>query len=217
MPQAFLLILLLSFSVLAQTGKVVGISDGDTITVLSDRKQIKVRIAGIDAPESGQDFGRAAKKYLSDLIFSQTVQLEGSKTDRNGRLIAKVIFDGKDVGLLLVQSGYAWHYKEYTADQTDADKAHYAQAETIAKERQINLWKLSNPVPPWDFRSDGRTARQPVSYPPAPSRKIIGNKNSMIYHKPGCSSYDKVAPQNRVLFDSPFDAEKAGYRAAKNC
>ncbi|MEQ1762011.1 MAG: thermonuclease family protein [Pyrinomonadaceae bacterium] len=198
-------------------GKVVGITDGDTITVLSDRKQIKVRIAGIDAPEFGQDFGRVAKKYLLDLIFNQTVRLEGSKADRNGRLIAKVLFDGKDVGLVLVQSGYAWHYKEYTADQTEADKAHYAQAETIARERQLNLWKLPNPAPPWEFRSGGRTARQPVSYPPVTSGKIIGNKNSMIYHKPGCSTYNKVAPQNRVYFDSPLEAETAGYRAAKNC
>lgn len=90
MPQACLLLLLLCTPVFAQTGKVVGISDGDTITVLSNRKQIKVRMAGIDAPEIGQPFSHKAKKELASLIFNKQVKVEARKTDRYGRTIGDV-------------------------------------------------------------------------------------------------------------------------------
>lgn len=217
MSKTLLLALLLVLPVTAQiAGKVVGVTDGDTITVLSDKKQIKVRLAGIDAPERGQDFGNASKKHLSDLVLNKSVTLEGTKTDRNGRLIAKVILEGRDVGLIMIQTGYAWHYREYSSEQSAADRAFYQQAEIIARERSFNLWSQTSPIAPWEFRTGARPRQATnVSYPT--DGRIIGNKNSRIYHKPGCSSYNKVAPQNRVYFETPLDAEKEGYRIAKNC
>jgi len=82
------------------TGKVVGVSDGDTLTVLDDQKrQYKVRLDGIDAPESNQDFGSRAKQSLSDLVFGKTVTVISSKKDRYNRTLGKVMLDGRNINL----------------------------------------------------------------------------------------------------------------------
>jgi len=84
----------------AITGRVVGVSDGDTITVLdAGQRQHKIRLDGIDAPESSQDFGKRAKQSLSDLVFGKSVTVIGNKTDRYGRTVGKVLCDGRDVNL----------------------------------------------------------------------------------------------------------------------
>ena len=88
-------------------GKVVGITDGDTITVLIDRHEVKVRVAGIDAPEKRQPFGQRSKEQLSDCAFGKTVAVEWNKTDRYGRTIGKVIVGDVDCGLRQVQDGLA--------------------------------------------------------------------------------------------------------------
>lgn len=228
MPQALLIVLLMSISVLAQSsGRVVGISDGDTITILSDRKQTKVRLAGIDAPEKGQDYSEVAKRHISGLIYNKTVTLKGDKIDRYGRLVAKVMFDGKDINLLMVQNGLAWHFSKYAREQSREDRLAYSTAEAEARNAKLNLWRYPNPVAPWDFRSGESTTRQSstTTIRPLVSRplnqvangQIIGNKKSMIYHSPGCRDYDKVSEKNRVHFRTAQDAERAGYRAARNC
>jgi len=101
---AALLAALLCLSATAQqqtiTGKVVGVSDGDTITVLdANRQQHKIRLDGIDAPESSQDFGSRAKQSLSDLVFGKTVTVTSRKKDRYGRVLGTVTLDGKDINL----------------------------------------------------------------------------------------------------------------------
>lgn len=226
MPQAFLLILLLCLPVFAQ--KVVGISDGDTITVLTNRKETKVRLAGIDAPEKGQDYSAAAKRYLSTLIYGESVTLEGDKVDRYGRLVAKVVLDGKDVNLLMIENGFAWHFSKYASEQSPVDRLAYSKAEVAARRARLNLWRYPNPTAPWDFRegkaaepakNSASTFRPLISRPVYQSSdgQIIGNRNSMIYHEPGCRDYNKVAEKNRVYFKTRRDAERAGYRAARNC
>ncbi|MGD9563070.1 MAG: thermonuclease family protein [Pyrinomonadaceae bacterium] len=231
MPQAFLqsflLILILCVPVLAQ--KVVGISDGDTITVLTNRKQSKIRLAGIDAPETGQDYSDAAKRYLSSLIFGETVALEGRKVDRYGRLVAKVIHNGRDINLMMIENGLAWHFSKYASEQSPSDRVAYYKAEIAARKAGLNLWRYPNPVAPWDFRagksSQKATASALSTIRPLVSRpvyqptagQIIGNRNSMIYHEPGCRDYNKVAEKNRIYFKTRQDAEKAGFRMAKNC
>jgi endonuclease YncB( thermonuclease family) len=214
-----LFILLLALSVATQTtGKVVSVTDGDTITVLTpQKKQIKIRLAGIDAPEKSQDYGDAAKRYLSALLFGETVRLEGDKVDRYGRLVAKAIDgQGRDVNLAVVANGLAWHYKEYANEQSAADRLAYAQAEQAARRAKLNLWRYPNPTPPWEFRN-GETIELIPDRPTASAGRIIGNRNSMIYHEPGCPSYDKVAEKNRVYFTTVQEAARAGYRAARNC
>ena len=97
-------------------GKVVGVSDGDTITVLDDQKrQHKIRLEGIDAPESNQAYGSRAKQSLSDLVFGKTVTVTSSKRDKYGPVLGKVTIDGKDISLEQVQRGMAWAY-HYSAN-----------------------------------------------------------------------------------------------------
>lgn len=214
-------VFLLAASVFAQTtvtGKVVGISDGDTITVLlSGNRQLKVRLAGIDAPEKGQDYANSAKQALSSLVYGETVRLEGRKIDRYGRRVAKVIAGGEDVNLKLVQRGLAWHFKKYESEQSLADRRLYAAAEMSARKARLNIWRYENPVAPWDYRAGTTSSPQVVTLASSHGGSVIGNRNSMIYHLPSCPSYSKVAERNRVYFRTREEAEKAGYRMAKNC
>ncbi len=147
-------------------GKVVAITDGDTLTVLDPySRQIKVRIVGIDAPERKQDYGNRSRQYLSDLVMSQTVFLDGNKTDRNGRLLAKVLLNGKDAGLELIKAGLAWHFKRYAYEQTPADRKIYAAAEDAARLAKLSLWAMPNPTPPWEFRKPQPVIPSVVAYP----------------------------------------------------
>src|SRR5262245_44304979 len=87
-------------------GRVVGISDGDTITVLDDsRTQHKVRIAGIDAPEKGPAFGERSKQNLSALVFQKNVEARCHKKDRYGREVCAMFVSFRDVGLKRISAG----------------------------------------------------------------------------------------------------------------
>lgn len=139
------------------SGRIVGVIDGDTVDLLTESKQlVRVRLAGIDAPERGQPFGSAAKKVLSDLVFSKPALLDGDKKDRYGRLVAKVVVGGQDANLQLVRLGYAWHYKRYEAEQIPEDRRLYEAAQGAAMHRRAGLWKDPAPVAPWDFRASRR-------------------------------------------------------------
>lgn len=139
-------------------GKVVGLSDGDTITVLSrDEVQYKIRLAGIDAPEKRQAYGDKSRAHLASLVFGKWVAVDWTKRDRYGRIIGKVSVAGQDVCLDQIRNGMAWHYKKYAADQDWSDRSLYAAAERDALRDRRGLWKDAAPVPPWEFRSNGRT------------------------------------------------------------
>lgn len=128
-------------------GKVVGVHDGDTITVYSGTgPQLKVRLLGIDAPELKQAFGNVAKQSLSEMVFGRTVELRGQNKDRYGRTLATVVVEGMDVNLAMVRSGLAWHYKAYSKDSA------LAGAEQEARTGKRGLWSDAAPVAPWDFR-----------------------------------------------------------------
>ncbi len=134
-------------------GKVVGVSDGDTITVLDSHKsQHKIRLTGIDAPEKAQAFGQASKKSLSDLVFSRDVEISWEKRDRYQRILGKVLLNEQDICLEHVKRGMAWHYKQYQRDQTQEDRIKYSRAEEEARKNRIGLWADDAPVPPSEFR-----------------------------------------------------------------
>lgn len=96
-------------------GKVIKVSDGDTVKILdADKKTHKLRLAGIDAPEKKQAFGKVARQFLSSIVSQKTVCVTGDKYDRYGRLVGVVYYQGVDVNLEMVKAGLAWHYKEYT-------------------------------------------------------------------------------------------------------
>ena len=127
-----ILISLVSYLANANTllGKVVGITDGDTITVLDkDNAQHKVRLMGIDAPESKQDFGAASKQALSNYIYQKEVTVDYKKIDKYKRIVGKVILDKQDICLAMIELGMAWHYKDYEKEQSKIDRDLYSQAE----------------------------------------------------------------------------------------
>jgi endonuclease YncB( thermonuclease family) len=140
-------------------GRVVAVIDGDTLDVLTDRKElVRVRLAGIDAPEKRQPFGQAAKRALSALAFHRPVRVEANKNDRYGRVIGKIVVSNIDVNLRMVAAGYAWHYRKYMREQSGDDRRAYGEAEDDARRRRIGLWQDQNPIPPWEFRAERRRA-----------------------------------------------------------
>lgn len=135
------------------SGQVVGVSDGDTLTVLDTfRQQHKIRLIGIDAPESKQAFGTASKQHLSRLVFGKNVTVEWFKRDRYKRILGRVLLDGHDVNLEQIRAGYAWHFTRYQADQMPMDRQFYAKAQEAGRTAGVGLWRDPAPIPPWDFR-----------------------------------------------------------------
>ncbi|OYT89001.1 MAG: nuclease [Burkholderiales bacterium PBB6] len=134
-------------------GVVIGLADGDTMTLLDSAKvQYKIRLSGIDAPEKRQPFGNRSKENLSALAFGQQVVIEWGKTDRYGRIIGKVLVNGRDAGLEQIRCGLAWHYKAYMREQSATDRALYSAAEVEARSAKRGLWGEQGPMPPWEFR-----------------------------------------------------------------
>jgi endonuclease YncB( thermonuclease family) len=134
-------------------GRVVGITDGDTITLLdADKRQHKIRLDGIDAPESGQPFGGAAKRNLSDLAFNQEAVAECGKVDRYGREVCRVLVDGVDVCLEQIRAGMAWFFRRYAKELPPDRREQYAGAEAQAIGERRGLWAEAATVPPWDWR-----------------------------------------------------------------
>lgn len=152
-------LLFISSTALADTinGLVIGVADGDTITVLdSSNTQTKIRLSGIDAPEKKQDFGNVSKKSLSDLVYNKQVTVDWHKQDRYGRTVGKVIVNGIDANLAQVKRGMAWFYKQYQNELTLDDRLAYLHANEAAKTSKTGLWLDNDPTPPWEFRRQSR-------------------------------------------------------------
>jgi endonuclease YncB( thermonuclease family) len=131
---------------------VVGLADGDTLSVLRDGKAAKVRLYGIDTPEKAQAFGTRARQYASELAFRQTVTVRVRDVDRYGRLVAEVILpDGRSLNHELVQAGMAWWYRQYARNDTAL-----AQLEAEAKAAKRGLWSDPHAVAPWTWRKQRR-------------------------------------------------------------
>jgi len=136
-------------------GHCVGVTDGDTIKVLTATNEpIRVRIAFIDAPEKGQAFGQRAKQAMSALVFDKEVELRPHTIDRYGRLVARVIVGGQDAGLELLKAGLCWVYQKYVVEAPLELEASYRAAEALAQSDRIGLWQDPDPVPPWEWRKN---------------------------------------------------------------
>lgn len=138
----------------ACTGRVIGVTDGDTMKMLCDGIETKVRLDQIDAPERNQPFGSKAKEVLSNLVFNRTVRLESSGTDRYGRTLGTLWIGETDANREMIRMGYAWAYRRYLRDQS------LIEVEADAKASRRGLWSDPNPIPPWDFRKVARGKRQ---------------------------------------------------------
>ena len=143
--------LMLAFHARADiTGKVVAVADGDTITVLHDNAQVKVRLTEIDAPEKAQAFGNRSKQSLTDLCLDKTAVLAEKGKDRYGRTLARVTCNGTDVNAEQVRRGLAWAYTKYLTDPQ------IKVIEGEARAAKSGLWNNEKPVPPWEWRKERR-------------------------------------------------------------
>lgn len=160
-------LLLVATTTLADvTGRVVAVTDGDTIKVLDAEKvQHKVRLTGIDAPERGQPYGTKSRDRLASMVAGKEVLIEANKKDRYGRVLGKVWVRpadcptcGKtlDANLAQVTAGMAWWYRYYAKEQSPEDRGRYESAEDEAKARGWGLWADPNPINPYDWRKENR-------------------------------------------------------------
>jgi len=151
----FVLIYILMFSgivfstIASGKYKCVGVSDGDTIWLMTQKGKIRVKIDGIDCPELGQDFGRSAKQFTSDLVLGKVIEVNIKGIDESKTPIAYVLVNKSDVGLELLGAGLAWNIKRFKSDDSV-----YAYIEQDAKERKVGLWSNPNSIAPWEFRKD---------------------------------------------------------------
>ena len=148
-----LILLLLPQLSFAWQGKVVGVSDGDTITVMHAGKGEKIRLYGVDCPEKHQDFGQKAKQFTSNMVYGKTVDVEPVTTDRYGRTVGLVSVNGKSINEELLKAGLAWVFTRY-CDKPCCNQWYKYQEE--ARQKKQGLWSMPNPVPPWDFRRENR-------------------------------------------------------------
>lgn len=139
-----LVVFIVATPLFAFSAKVVKISDGDTITVLSGKEQTKVRLYGIDAPEKKQDYGQKSRQFLASLIAGQIVEVEPKGKDRYKRTLGIIHYKGQDINAQMVLNGYAWAYVKYSRIYVDQEKT--------ARENKLGLWQSSNPTPPWEWR-----------------------------------------------------------------
>jgi micrococcal nuclease len=135
--------------------RVVGVHDGDTITCLDENnQQQKIRMAEIDAPELGQDFGKVSRDAMAGMVFGKTVEVVDDGKDRYGRWIGHVFVNGDEVNRQMVATGNAWHYAAYSKDKSLAALQSQAQAE------RLGLWAQPNPTPPWEYRANGKKNKE---------------------------------------------------------
>jgi len=199
----------IAFSMSEFTGKVVGISDGDTIKVMKGNEQIKIRLAGVDTPESSQAFGNKAKQFTADMVFGKQVRVVEHTKDRYGRTVGFVYADDKFLNEELVKAGFAWVYNQY-CNYDICPKWNQYQAQ--AKNNKIGLWADETPTAPWDFRRNKRAGKsQTIST----DGSFHGNKKSHVFHAPGCKHYN--CKNCTEIFSSQDEASKAGYRPHKQC
>lgn len=130
----------------AHAHQVISIADGDTLTLLVDRKPLKIRLSSIDAPEKKQPWGQRSKQSLSDLCWGKDAAYQTQTVDRYGRTVARVTCGGIDANRAQVQRGMAWVYVQYNADSS------LPAVQAIAKSSRKGLWADKAPVPPWKFR-----------------------------------------------------------------
>lgn len=165
MKNKLLVFLLIIFSFTAQgaelIGKVIKVTDGDTITILDVNKtKYKIRLSGIDAPEKKQAFGKVSKQSLSEMVAGKIVSVDYNKRDRYGRIVGKVLYKNVDINLEQIKRGLAWHYKKYEREQDVEDRAIYAHQEYLALKNRVGLWADDNSIPPWDYRKNKNVAEK---------------------------------------------------------
>lgn len=167
------------------SGKVVGVTDGDTVTVLVNRESIKVRLEGIDAPESGQSYGTKSKQALSEIVFGKPVTMKKTGTDRYGRTLGIVFVGDVDANAKMIEDGWAWHFKKYN------DEERLAKLEVAARKAKRGLWADDMPLAPWEFRA--RQKAPQVGLKSADPKAVFWlNTSSNVRHNERCEHFQKT-------------------------
>ena len=194
-------------------GKVIGVSDGDTITVLdSNQHKYKIRFYGIDCPEGGQAFGNNAKKETSRLVYGKNVEINVFDRDRYGREVGIVFHKNTNINGELIRNGYAWVYTRYCKVRTCDD---WLEFEKKAQVAHLGLWSDPSTIPPWDWRAKQRNTSANRTNVSAGTGLYHGNIRSHVFHGPSCEDYNC---KNCIKqFDSIMEAKQAGYRPHQQC
>lgn len=150
----------------ADTGILVGesiaVQDGDSFMLRTpDGRKLRIRIAGIDAPEKGQPFADVSRRHLAALLRGRSLQVEVRKLDAFGRHVARIDTGEGDVALAQLEAGLAWHFRRYAADQPPEERLRHAQAEDRARAAGAGLWRDPSPEPPWSFRRRAASGARP--------------------------------------------------------
>lgn len=177
------------------TGKVIGVTDGDTVKVLVNRQTIKVRLEGIDAPESSQSFGTKSKQALSKMVFGKSVTVKKTGEDRYGRTLGIIMVGDVDANAKMIEDGWAWHYKKYN------DEERLAKLESLARKAKRGLWADANPLAPWEYRAR-KKAQSNTS-----ATMFWLNTSSNVRHNENCE-YFKNTKRGRIC--GPDDGKACG-------
>jgi endonuclease YncB( thermonuclease family) len=135
----------------------VKIQDGDTLTVLVSKRQVRVRLHGIDAPEAGQPFSKRSRQSLADMCAAKDAQVNERGKDRYGRTIGRVTCAGVDANTEQVRRGMAWVFKRYAPFGSPL-----YEAEAYARLRHVGLWADAHPLAPWEYREQKRRTAKGV-------------------------------------------------------
>jgi len=167
-------------------GKVVRVTEGDTITILREAKNETIRLYGVDCPERGQDFGQNARQFTSDMVLGKKVDVQKVSTEQYGGTFGIVSIDGAVLNLELVKFGYAWVYRQHC---TKKECYAWCQLEDEAKKEKLGLWRLPVAIPPWEFRS----YRKKEKTAQGGEQSILvyhGDVSNHFFHAPGCEDFN---------------------------
>lgn len=201
-----ILFLLLTISLIAQTitGKVLYVSDGDTLTMEVNGQKKKVRFYGIDAPEKAQPGGLESKEFVLERLRNKTIEVTVADTDRYNRKIGKIYYDnGKYINEEIVRAGHAWWYQQYARRDMDLK-----EAEEYAKSNKVGLWVKANPIAPWEWRRGTRETKKVTTQAEGSGDIVYVTKTGKKYHREGCRYLKSIAASYTIE-----EAESRGYTA----
>jgi len=203
-------LMLATFPVAAELlhGTVVGIDDGDSLTLLVDQTRHRVRLEQIDAPEHGQDWADRSKQALAEKVFDRQVTVRVSGADQYHRLLGTLVLGERDINRELVAEGHAWAFRRYLKDDD------LMEAESTARNQGLGLWSLPDPVPPWEWRAAQRKHAGVCNI-----KGNISSTGARIYHLPEQRNYAQTrisTSKGERWFCSESEARAAGWRKAKS-
>lgn len=204
--------------------QVVSVSDGDTLTVLHDGRQEKIRLYGVDSPEKDQEFGQKAKEIAKILITGRNVDVTTMAKDLYGRTVGLVSVDGQSLNEMLIQNGFAWVYRQYCKERFCSA---WLGLEERARQQKKGLWAGSNIVPPWEWRHQPTTAKKSTDGVPLSSRSdtALGDHRSTgegfkCDGRTRCSQMNSCEEAKFFLKNCPgakMDGDNDGVPCEKQC